>query len=51
MRRHSTEFAVSTGAGIERALRAQFEPLEEALEAMGVAVWALVSRRLAVLLI
>src|SRR6476660_130170 len=28
-----------TGAGIERALRAQFEPLEEALQAMGVAVW------------
>jgi 5'-3' exonuclease len=31
-----------TGAGIERALRAQFEPLEEALVAMGVAVWAMV---------
>ena len=31
-----------TGAGIERALRAQFEPLEEALEAMGVTVWAMV---------
>jgi len=31
-----------TGAGIERALRAQFEPLEEALAAMGVAVWAMV---------
>src|SRR5215813_12109539 len=31
-----------TGAGVERALRAQFEPLEEALEAMGVAVWAMV---------
>jgi 5'-3' exonuclease len=31
-----------TGAGIERALRAQFHPLEEALEAMGVAVWAMV---------
>jgi 5'-3' exonuclease len=28
-----------TGAGIERALRAQFEPLEEALRLMGVAVW------------
>src|SRR5918911_4045977 len=28
-----------TGAGIERALRAQFHPLERALEAMGVAVW------------
>src|SRR5215217_3504591 len=31
-----------TGAGIEPALRAQFEPLEEALEAMGVPVWAMV---------
>jgi 5'-3' exonuclease len=31
-----------TGAGIERALRAQFEPLEEALGAMGVAVWPMV---------
>ncbi|HJU93782.1 MAG TPA: 5'-3' exonuclease H3TH domain-containing protein [Pyrinomonadaceae bacterium] len=31
-----------TGAGIERALRAQFTPLEEALEAMGVTVWAMV---------
>jgi 5'-3' exonuclease len=31
-----------TGAGIEPALRAQFTPLEEALEAMGVAVWAMV---------
>src|SRR5829696_3805077 len=31
-----------TGAGIERALRAQFEPLEEALAAMGVVVWAMV---------
>ena len=31
-----------TGAGIERALRAQFVPLEEALEAMGVTVWAMV---------
>src|ERR687884_1741532 len=28
-----------TGAGIERALRAQFEPLEEALLAMGVVTW------------
>lgn len=28
-----------TGAGIERALRAQFHPLEEALTAMGVVVW------------
>src|SRR5690242_8742844 len=31
-----------TGAGIERALRAQFEPLEEALAAMGVTVWPMV---------
>jgi 5'-3' exonuclease len=31
-----------TGAGIERALRGQFEPLEEALAAMGVAVWPMV---------
>lgn len=31
-----------TGAGIERVLRAQFEPLELALEAMGVTVWPMV---------
>lgn len=31
-----------TGAGIEPVLRAQFVPLEEALAAMGVAVWAMV---------
>src|ERR1044072_4330405 len=31
-----------TGAGIERVLRAQFEPLEEALAAMGVIVWPMV---------
>ena len=31
-----------TGAGIERALRAQFQPLEEALIAMGVATWPMV---------
>ena len=31
-----------TGAGIERALRRQFEPLEQALAAMGVAVWPMV---------
>jgi 5'-3' exonuclease len=30
-----------TGEGIEPALRAQFEPLEEALAAMGVTVWAM----------
>ena len=28
-----------TGEGVERALFAQFEPLEDGLEAMGVAVW------------
>jgi 5'-3' exonuclease len=28
-----------TGAGVERALLAQFQPLEEGLTAMGVAVW------------
>ena len=31
-----------TGVGIERALLAQFHPLEEALTAMGVAVWPMV---------
>jgi 5'-3' exonuclease len=31
-----------TGAGIERALHAQFHPLEDALSAMGVVVWAMV---------
>ena len=31
-----------TGAGIERALKAQFIPLEEALVAMGVVVWPMV---------
>ncbi len=31
-----------TGAGIERALWAQFHPLEEALSAMGVAVWPMI---------
>src|SRR6185369_13503700 len=31
-----------TGAGIERVLRAQFTPLEEALAAMGVVVWPMV---------
>ena len=31
-----------TGEGIEPALRAQFEPLEEALREMGVPVWAMV---------
>jgi 5'-3' exonuclease len=31
-----------TGAGIDRALLAQFHPLEEALAAMGVAIWPMV---------
>lgn len=31
-----------TGAGIERTLLAQFHPLEEALVAMGVAVWPMI---------
>lgn len=31
-----------TGAGIDRALWTQFHPLEEALDAMGVAVWPMV---------
>jgi 5'-3' exonuclease len=31
-----------TGEGIERALVAQFHPLEEALAAMGVAVWPMI---------
>jgi 5'-3' exonuclease len=31
-----------TGQGIERALRAQFIPLEQALDAMGVVVWPMV---------
>src|SRR5467141_2121055 len=31
-----------TGEGIEPVLRAQFHPLEEALAAMGVAVWAMI---------
>ncbi len=31
-----------TGAGIEPALLAQFHPLEEALDAMGVAVWPMI---------
>ena len=31
-----------TGAGIHRALRAQFHPLEDALAAMGVVVWPMI---------
>jgi len=31
-----------TGLGVDRALRLQFEPLEEGLAAMGVAVWPMV---------
>jgi 5'-3' exonuclease len=34
--------AYKTGAGIERALLAQFHPLEEALAAMGVVVWPMI---------
>lgn len=30
-----------TGAGIDPALRSQFEPLEDALRAMGIATWAM----------
>src|SRR5438477_3186383 len=32
-----------TSAGIERALRAQFQPLEDGLAAMGVATWPMVA--------
>jgi 5'-3' exonuclease len=31
-----------TGDGIDPALRAQFEPLEDALRAMGISVWAMI---------
>src|SRR5712671_2100 len=31
-----------TGAGVDPALRAQFQPLEDALAAMGVAVWPMI---------
>lgn len=31
-----------TGAGIDPALRAQFEPLEDALRAMGIATWPMI---------
>jgi 5'-3' exonuclease len=31
-----------TGLGVDRALLAQFEPLEESLDAMGIAVWPMV---------
>ncbi len=31
-----------TGAGIERVLRAQFQPLEDSLKAMGIAVWPMI---------
>ena len=33
-----------TGDGIEPALRSQFEPLENALEALGVAVWPMIEQ-------
>ena len=34
--------AYKTGAGIEKALLAQFQPLEDGLAAMGVAVWPMI---------
>jgi len=40
--RNSMWPAYKTGAGIDKALRSQFVPLEEALAAMGVVVWAMV---------
>jgi 5'-3' exonuclease len=40
--RNSLWAEYKTGAGIEPALRAQFHPLEEALAAMGIAVWPMV---------
>lgn len=40
--RNNLWLGYKTGAGIEPALRSQFQPLEEALEAMGVAVWAMI---------
>src|SRR5712691_6821470 len=40
--RNSLWQGYKTGAGIERVLLAQFHPLEEALDAMGVAVWPMV---------
>src|SRR5574339_419826 len=38
----ATHLGVATDHVIEPALAAQFHPLEEALEAMGVVVWAMV---------
>ena len=40
--RNSLWRGYKTGAGIEPVLRSQFTPLEEALAAMGVVVWAMV---------
>ncbi len=40
--RNSLWAGYKTGAGIERALRAQFHPIEEALAAMGVVVWPMI---------
>src|SRR5713101_2695377 len=40
--RNSLWLGYKTGAGIERVLRAQFTPLEEALAAMGVVVWPMI---------
>ena len=40
--RNDLWWGYKTGDGIEPALRAQFEPLEDALGAMGVAVWPMI---------
>src|SRR4051812_6448004 len=40
--RNSLWRGYKTGAGIERALRAQFHPLEKALTAMGIVVWPMI---------
>ena len=40
--RNDLWWGYKTGDGIEPALRAQFEPLEDALAAMGVAVWPMI---------
>jgi hypothetical protein len=37
--------AYKTGDGIDPLLRAQFEPLEDALSALGVVVWPISSSR------
>ena len=40
--RNELWYGYKTGEGVEPALLAQFEPLEDALRAMGVVVWAMV---------